>query len=41
MNDGRSSGTAILEFTSPEGSAKAMEQNGADFGGRWLNSELL
>ncbi|KAL7507650.1 hypothetical protein ACHAXN_005326 [Cyclotella atomus] len=37
MGDGRSSGTAIIEFDSPEGSAKAMEQNGADFNGRWLN----
>ena len=37
MGDGRSSGTAIVEFESPEGSAKAMECNGADFGGRWLN----
>lgn len=41
MGDGRSSGTAIIEFKSPEGSANAMEQNGADFGGRWLNSEFV
>jgi RNA recognition motif-containing protein len=40
MGDGRSSGTAIIEFDSPEGSAKAMEQNGADFNGRWLNSKF-
>jgi RNA recognition motif-containing protein len=41
MGDGRSSGTAIIEFDSPEGSAKAMEQNGADFNGRWLNSKCI
>ena len=41
MGDGRSSGTAIVEFESPEGSAKAMECNGADFGGRWLNSKFV
>ena len=39
--DGRSSGTAVIEFESPEGSAAAMEQNGADFGGRWLNSKCF
>ena len=38
LADGRSSGTAVIEFESPAGSAAAMEQNGADFGGRWLNS---
>ena len=39
MDDGRSSGTAIIEFTTSEAAAAAVEQNGADFNGRWLNSE--
>lgn len=39
LNDGRSSGTAIIEFGDENGSAAAMEMNGADFGGRWLNSK--
>ena len=28
---------AIIEFSDPSGSASALEHNGADFGGRWLN----
>lgn len=29
--------TAIIEFSDSSGGAAAMEQNGADFGGRWLS----
>lgn len=39
MDDGRSSGTAIIEFITSEAAAAAIEKNGADFNGRWLNSE--
>jgi nucleolin len=28
---------AIIDFKEPAGAAAALEQNGADFGGRWLN----
>ena len=37
QDDGRSSGTAILDFATPECAAAAMELNGADFQGRWLS----
>eukprot|EP00804_Cyclotella_cryptica_P022884 CCRYP_005095-RA/>CCRYP_005095-RA protein AED:0.12 eAED:0.12 QI:177/1/1/1/1/1/3/279/480 len=37
MDDGRSSGTAIIDFTTAEAAASAIEQNGADFNGRWLS----
>jgi nucleolin len=37
MDDGRSSGTAIIDFSTPSGAAASLEHNGADFGGRWLN----
>ena len=39
QDDGRSSGTAIIEFEGAEAAAAAIEMNGADFNGRWLNSE--
>jgi nucleolin len=37
QDDGRSSGTAILEFETEEASAKAIALNGEDFQGRWLS----
>ena len=37
QDDGRSSGTAIIEFHTSAGAAAAMELNGADFNGRWLS----
>lgn len=37
QDDGRSSGTAIIEFGDADSAAAALELNGADFGGRWLS----
>mmetsp|Transcript_10713 Transcript_10713/g.22257 ORF Transcript_10713/g.22257 Transcript_10713/m.22257 type:complete len:459 (-) Transcript_10713:1132-2508(-) len=37
QEDGRSSGTAILDFHDAASAAAAMELNGADFEGRWLS----
>mmetsp|Transcript_7855 Transcript_7855/g.12282 ORF Transcript_7855/g.12282 Transcript_7855/m.12282 type:complete len:486 (-) Transcript_7855:78-1535(-) len=37
QDDGRSSGTAVLEFESAESAAKGIELNGEDFQGRWLS----
>lgn len=37
MDDGRSSGTAIIEFETTEAAAAAIELNGQDFQGRWLS----
>ncbi len=37
MDDGRSSGTAVIEFETNEGAAAAIELNGGDFQGRWLS----
>jgi len=40
QDDGRSSGTAILEFNDAASANAAMELNGADFEGRWLSIQL-
>jgi nucleolin len=37
QDDGRSSGTAIVDFHDADGAAAAMELNGEDFNGRWLS----
>lgn len=37
QDDGRSSGTAIIEFHDADSAATAMELNGNDFDGRWLS----
>ena len=37
QDDGRSSGTAIIDFGSDEDAAAAIELNGNDFHGRWLS----
>mmetsp|Transcript_10048 Transcript_10048/g.15438 ORF Transcript_10048/g.15438 Transcript_10048/m.15438 type:complete len:274 (-) Transcript_10048:170-991(-) len=37
QDDGRSSGTAVLEFETAEAAAKGIELNGEDFQGRWLS----
>ena len=37
QDDGRSSGTAIVEFETAGGAAAAIELNGNDFQGRWLS----
>ena len=39
QSDGRSSGTAVIEFGDEDASAAALEMNGSDFGGRWLHSK--
>ena len=40
QSDGRSSGTAVIEFGDEDASAAALEMNGSDFGGRWLHSKF-
>jgi nucleolin len=37
MDDGRSSGSAIIDFSSTDDAAAAIELNGNDFQGRWLS----
>ena len=37
QDDGRSSGTAVLEFATPDCAAAAIALNGEDFQGRWLS----
>merc|ERR1712226_385844 len=37
MDDGRSSGTAIIDFKTKEACESCLELNGSDFNGRWLN----
>ena len=37
QDDGRSSGTAIIEFHNADDAAAALELNGSDFEGRWLS----
>jgi len=37
MDDGRSSGTAILNFKTKQSCEACLELNGSDFNGRWLN----
>merc|ERR1712151_845271 len=37
MDDGRSSGTAIINFKTKQGCETCLELNGLDFNGRWLN----
>lgn len=37
LDDGRSSGTAIVQFKATEAAATALEMNGSDYQGRWLS----
>jgi len=37
MDDGRSSGTAIINFKTKQACETCLELNGSDFNGRWLN----